>query len=146
MIWTAEMEKALRQMLELDANLSYTLVADRMSVFFKMIITKNMCIGKARRMGIPQRKGKPQKADPRPVRGVLRMTRPEAPIPPPIESDEPLDGITLQQLRNGQCHFPLAKLYDKPPYVYCGEVTVGSTSWCHHHYARVHTAPRKTWT
>ena len=144
-IWTREMENEMTSLLELADNLSYAAIAERMSLTFEMPISKNACIGKARRMGIPQRNGKPHKPTGRPRKGVGKMVRIDAPIPPIV--CEPIDttgGLTLEQLGYGQCHFPLARVMDKPPYVYCGAPAYRQTSWCGEHYNRVYTSPRKT--
>jgi hypothetical protein len=42
--------------------------------------------------------------------------------------------ITILELREGVCHWPLAKVEDYPPYIYCGKPTVDlGCSWCQAH-------------
>ena len=146
-IWTREMENEMTSLLELADNLSYAAIAERMCLTFEMPISKNACIGKARRMGIPQRNGKPHKPTGRPRKGVGKMVRIDAPILPEIscEGVDPLNGFPLETLTHNQCHFPLAAVMDRPPYVYCGAPTYRQTSWCGEHYNRVYTSPRRTW-
>ena len=133
--WTREMENELIALTELPDNLSYVAIAERMSAKYEMEITKNACIGKARRLSVPQRNGKPHKPTGRPAKGVTKMVRIDAPILPTIscEGVDPLNG------------FPLAAVMDRPPYVYCGAPTYRQTSWCGEHYNRVYTSPRRTW-
>ena len=145
--WTREMENELIALTELPDNLSYVAIAERMSAKYEMEISKNACIGKARRLSVPQRNGKPHKPTGRPAKGVTKMVRIDAPILPTIscEGVDPLNGFPLETLTHNQCHFPLAAVMDRPPYVYCGAPTYRQTSWCDEHYNRVYTSPRRTW-
>ena len=42
-----------------------------------------------------------------------------------------LQGITLFDLRQGHCRWPLGD--DRPARLFCGAPSVGTTSWCEHH-------------
>ena len=123
----------MTSLLELADNLSYTAIAERMSAKYEMEISKNACIGKARRMGIPQRNGKPHKPTGRPRKDLMVRIKVDAPIAPKIRRNQG-PGVTLQQLdQNRECHWPLAAVEDKPPYVYCGKPAIDGGSWCHDH-------------
>jgi hypothetical protein len=136
------MENEMTSLLELPDNLSYAAIAERMSAKYEMEISKNACIGKARRMGIPQRNGKPHKPTGRPRRDRMVRIKVDAPIAPKIRRNNG-PGVTLQQLdQSRECHWPLATVEDKPPYVYCGKAAVDGTSWCHEHAARAYSKVR----
>src|SRR5215210_3727159 len=50
------------------------------------------------------------------------------PLPPKPAT---LQGITLFDLRQGHCRWPLGD--DRPARLFCGAPSVGTTSWCEHH-------------
>ena len=139
-VWTAEMSNALVALSSLPENLTYVEIARRLSERFGVEISKNACIGKARRMAQPPRPARPGKYQ-RP-RSKVRV---DAPIPPRYErSTEP--GISIYQLLEREnCHFPLAEFTDHPPYRYCGEPTIGETSWCKGHLKRVSVPAKQRW-
>jgi len=61
----------------------------------------------------------------------------DAPIPPKIRRKH-TGGVTLLELdQYRECHWPLAEVEDRPPYVFCGKPAVDGTSWCHDHSKRV---------
>jgi Uncharacterized protein conserved in bacteria len=137
--WSKQMDDALVAMTQQEGNLSYLTIADAMSKRFEVVITKNACIGRARRLGVPQRNGKPHKPDPvNPSRrGKMIIIKVDAPIPPKIRRKH-TGGVTLLELdQYRECHWPLAEVEDRPPYAFCGKPAVDGTSWCHDHSKRV---------
>jgi hypothetical protein len=107
-----------------DTKLSFDGMASQMSAKFAVTITKNACIGKARRMGLPVR-------GPIDKERVLKQPRPkmirlphkiDAPIEPeletPAEAAEP--GISIYQLGSDTCRWPLGAMETRPPLRYCG--------------------------
>lgn len=56
----------------------------------------------------------------------------------PLEASAP---VSLMDRRPGQCCFPLAREEDRPPYLFCGAVTVDDTSsYCITHRLRMRRA------
>lgn len=102
--WTDHVTQTMLNMLNEDQNISYKEVAKIMTGMFDMPFTKNSCIGKARKLGVP-----------------------------------PRGPITIYQLRDGVCHWPLSNVEDHPPYVYCGKPTIElGCSWCQEHADMAH--------
>jgi hypothetical protein len=124
-------------------------IAGRLSREFNVSITKNAIIGRSHRLLLPPR---PQgatvltrKPEPKKVRKERR--RVDAPIAPPIVPRcESTTGLTIYQLREGDCHWPLGPVEARPPYAYCGEYAEIGQPYCLNHYQRGHIAPRKTWS
>jgi hypothetical protein len=120
------MTRTLRR-LHRDETLSFGAMAAQLSAQFGVTLTKNACIGKARRMGLPIR-------GPFDRERVLKQPRPkmirlphkiDAPIEPeletPAEAAEP--GISIYQLASDTCRWPLDPMEKYPPLRYCG-------CWC----------------
>jgi hypothetical protein len=111
---------------------SFQMIADTLNHEFGLRLTKNACIGKARRLGLavrarvaPPLPRKGQRRDkPRRIPAVLPGWRIEPPALPPAAGK-----ITIYQLKDGVCHFPHG---EAPPYIYCG-ATARRGSWCPHH-------------
>jgi hypothetical protein len=125
-----------------DKLLSMREIADRISFEFEVGISRNAVIGRARRIGLPKRpSGAPRSPTIAPKRKP--PVRIDAPIAPAIEPvAEPLPpGLTIYQLREGVCKFPLPQAEDHPPYFYCGKATKIDRSWCDEHFRRVHNNP-----
>lgn len=55
MQWTPQIQERLIELMASDPNLTYKQAAARMTAEFGMQFTKNSCIGKGRRLGIPPR-------------------------------------------------------------------------------------------
>jgi hypothetical protein len=116
-------------------------IAKTLSYEFGIKLTKNACIGKARRLGLEAR---PRVMPPTPRKGQNRGGPRRLPVVLPGWQVEPprlpptAGKITIYQLKDGVCHFPHG---DKPPYTYCGAAT-RKGSWCPHHERVVY--PRGT--
>ena len=63
----------------------------------------------------------------------------DAPILPP-EAWHPDDGnkLTIYQLRQGDCHWPLGEMLDHPPFLYCGKQAFDGDVYCPEHMERAH--------
>ena len=111
-VWTTLMIERLREIILGDENIKYAGAAEMMTAEFGITFTKNACIGKGRRIGLP----------------------PRGPVAPKIEGP-----VTIYELRDGLCKWPLSEeLTDKPPYMYCGLPTDDlGCSWCATHKKRV---------
>jgi GcrA cell cycle regulator len=107
-------------------ELSFDVIATRMSETFGIVLTRNACVGKAHRLGLPQRGHRtgPRKPS-HPNRKKVKMVRVDAPIEPepepepePVEAEEP--GISIYQLTGTTCRWPLGSITSRPPFRYCG--------------------------
>ena len=115
---------------------SFKQIAETLSHEFGIQLTKNACIGKARRLELEQRPRSTPKPKPRAEKRTLNtpqlVPRPAVVTAWRVETPT-LTGcnrITIYQLRGGLCHYPFG---DKPPYAYCGNTTARGTPWCPHH-------------
>jgi len=132
-IWD-EYRMARLRALHADDKLSFDVIAEELSVEFKAEVSKNACIGKARRMGLPQRR---RKSIPRATRKRALELRPPEAVPcvlprwKVMEVPRPAPGsrITLLQLNNNTCRWPHG---DEPPFLFCGAPTAGKT-YCAYH-------------
>jgi GcrA cell cycle regulator len=128
-------------------ELSFAEIAAAMSAEFQIQLTRNACIGKARRLGLPMRDA--VKTARKPVNGKvikLRLRPVDAPIEPQEESrpDQP-EGLDIYQLRENDCRWPLGSITDRPPYRFCGAQTELGRSWCVHHAEIAYSKPAKNW-
>lgn len=120
--WTKEMNEMLVSLIE-EEDMTYTQAAREMTAAFGLNFTKGSVIGRGRKLGIPP-----------------RLAREEAAIAetPPVIPDLPLpkegDPVTIYQLREGMCKWPLGHPLAKPPFMYCGvAVNQLGGSWCPDH-------------
>jgi hypothetical protein len=139
----------VQRLMELHAlagvqQMSMAAIAGKLSREFNVTISKNAVIGKSRRLRLP----------PRPQGATILTRKPEpkrvrkvhiAPIAPPIAPRCEGAGLTIYQLRDGDCHWPLGATEDRPPFAYCGEPSDIGRPYCVTHYQRGHIAPRKVW-
>jgi len=138
LIWTADMARTLRR-LHRDETLSFGAIAAQMSAQFGVTLTKNSCIGKARRMGLPVRGAVDRERilkQPRPK--MIRLPHKiDAPIEPeletPAEAAEP--GISIYQLESCTCRWPLGAMETRPPLRYCGQWCEIERPYCDEHTA-----------
>ena len=142
-VWTAEALELLETLAGLEENLTYREIAERMTEALGKRFTKNSCIGRGRRMGLPPRPPRDHRASP--------SLQPEAPaqafVPiEPVEARVKRNGrdLTMIQLREGSCRWTSDG--NRPPYTYCGKpvMEIGG-SWCAEHYRIVCQPARKTW-
>ena len=130
-----EYRMARLRALHADDRLSFDVIAEELSVEFKAEVSKNACIGKARRMGLPQRRR--NKSIPRETRKRALELRPPEAVPcvlprwKVMEVPRPAPGtrITLFQLTDNKCRWPHG---DRTPYLFCGAPTAGKT-YCAYH-------------
>ena len=143
--WTPKMLHRFRTLNKITPVLSFKAIAEIMSAEFKLPLTRNAMIGKAHRLGLPDRrtgavrppivgKGKPMPA---------KKVAIDAPIPP-IEALLPdlvlRTGITIYQLRDSTCHWPVTA--GRPPFLYCGHPVKGERSYCPKHCEIGYTTAR----
>jgi len=124
---------------------SFVEIAAQMSATFGLEISRNACIGKARRLELPMRASDgPRVPRPRPAKTLPKKpVRVDAPIPPPAEVEpEPPIGVSIYQLESGVCRWPLGKLEDRPPFRYCGHDTPIEEVYCAEHREISYNRPR----
>jgi len=144
--WSAAMIARLTE-LHADSALGFSGIARIMSEEFHIKLSKNACIGKARRVGLPMRgviAVRTVMPKPRKSRARQRPAEPIAIAPKinpgwTVELPRIADGkLTIYGLRAGVCHFPFG---ERPPYAYCGR-PAPHTSWCPHHEGIVYPRGR----
>jgi hypothetical protein len=132
-VWTDDMIRAFARLHRATPPLSFDQIAAELRAQFNVALTRNACIGKARRLGLPMRDNTP-----RPI--IQSYTKPRlvqvgAPIAP-LEAQRPLlreDGLTIYQLREGDCKWPLGPQFARPPFMYCGKPSLLGRSYCKGH-------------
>lgn len=112
-VWTEPVRARLTELLA-DPEISYTRIAVTLSREFRIKLTKNACIGYARRIGLPRR----QVRDGRPV------PRKQPALP---RRRTPAGEIKFMQLRNGDCRWVTS---DGAPWLFCGEPQLAGQSYC----------------
>jgi hypothetical protein len=100
-------------------------------------VSRNSCIGRARRKGFPGIDKPGARKQLRPQRAVASpspLPPPEPPMPKP-EPDEPVAPPVrlLETIGWKQCRYPV----DGPEPMCCGAPTVQGTSWCVNHLRQV---------
>jgi hypothetical protein len=128
-VWTREITNTLLKLVDENPNHSYEQIAKIMSARFSLKFTKNSLIGKSRRLRMPERPPK-----------VIVVTKEgkTIPIPPVIVRPAPGARLTIYELREGDCKWPMCKVEDQPPYIYCGKPALLGRSWCKEHFKEVH--------
>ena len=143
--WTRDMVDTFVRLHRDGVGHSFAEISRMMSEMFAMPITKNACIGKARRLGLPVRDpGKPARVAvmPRPTM-VKASVRVDAPIPPePEPAAAPAPGVDIYQLGSGVCRWPLGEVTDRPPYRYCGGHAPIEAPYCAKHHKAAYHTPR----
>jgi hypothetical protein len=139
--WSKDMLVAFRDLYQQRPELSFDKIATQMSNAFDVTLTRNACIGKSHRLGLPQRGHRtgPRKPYPHPKEKVIKMKRVklDAPITLPLTPREPVPFTALiYDLEQGICHWPSGTLYDRPPFFYCGEPAVIGRPYCDAHMKR----------
>jgi len=137
--WPDAMIARLRE-LHANDDMSFAAIADALNREFHTKLTKNSCIGKARRLALTMR----AHTNP-PPRKPKRHTPPPKPRPPviPAWKVDPVPALpaasgrlTIYQLRQNTCRYPFG---EQMPYSYCGNTTGLSSSWCPYHKGVVYT-------
>jgi len=134
-IWrrTPQLDARFHELLRIDPKLSYTAIAQRLSLEFKITLTKNACIGHGRHAGVPKRQPPRSYAGrknrkPKPYVAKIRLTPRFRPMSRPSAGRVP-----LEQLEPNDCRWPEG---DRAPFLFCGEPRHGSSSYCWVHAVR----------
>ena len=130
--WTPAMQARLLELLA-DPDVTYRQVAETINAEYGTRLTKNSCIGRGRRLGVPAR----------PVRHHAEAIMP-VPMrtPPPATRPRPgYDQYEIEDLSFDTCRWPLGAVNDFPPYHYCGRQRVQG-AYCAEHGARAYNFTR----
>ena len=122
-VWTREITETLLKLVNENPDMTYKQIAEIMKARFGLPFTKNGLIGKSRRLSMP----------PRPPKVIAVNPKTHQPIPPVIVRPAPGSKLTIQQLRDGDCKWPICETEDSPPYFYCGKPAPIGSSWCLKH-------------
>lgn len=132
-----------------SAELSAREIAQKLNAEFGTQLSRNGIIGRAHRLELPIRHGISRPRKPRTQKPRTQKSRKpvaaDAPILPamaPISRNQPL---TIYQLRDGDCRWPLAQVEDYPPFMYCGRPAPIGTPYCAEHCARSYNRPQMRW-
>ena len=129
--WTTAMDRYLLELLE-DPILTYKDAADMMSAKFERSITKNACIGRARRLGVSMR-DQTLRPSPKDKTIKIKRVRVDAPIAPRITHRLKPGHVSIYDLREDTCRWPLGPMTARPPFMYCGETAPIGCPYCAHH-------------
>jgi hypothetical protein len=144
-VWTDEMNLAFSRMHRHKDDYSFEVMAAKMSALFKISLTRNALIGKARRLGLPMRGQQKLARLPIEKKKIRLRARPvDAPIEPVVEPPPatPQRGVTIYQLNGRTCRWPLGAVEDWPPYLYCGADSPPDCPYCPDHSGRAFSHPR----
>lgn len=111
-------------------------------------VSRSAVLGKVFRLELPHRKA-PQ---PRPVKSKAEVKRdrnrfvptrlyakaPPRPLPPPVIIESNPRGVTLLDLKSGDCRWPMGDPRD-PGFLYCGDNVRDGSSYCAAHHAIAYT-------
>ena len=136
--WTEEMNadlKALRQ-----EGRSFTEIADRLKAKYpEKKFTRNACLGRADRMGLPKEKATPRKrvlvktetgeSKRVPLKKVRLLKAP--PLVPPKQVDP--HNLTLMELERHHCRYIVTA--DDEEARFCGLPVVEGSSYCQYHHS-----------
>ena len=115
-----------------SAGKSFGEIAALLSNEFGVMVTRFACIGRAHRLELPDR--------PQPIRE--RWVKPE-PVNFP-QTELVCESKDLMELGRHDCRWPIAELFDRPPYRFCGRA-IWKVSWCKEHYKKVYHPARERW-
>jgi hypothetical protein len=141
--WTPKIDERMRELHAL--KLSFTEISARLNADFGLSTTRNACIGRGRRLGLPLRAHPPPRTKiPKLPKPRVRKKQQRKP-PTPVLSDAPaiIPGrLDMLQLTAETCHWPTG---NKAPYSFCGEPVYDDRPYCKEHCRVSYQKPEKTW-
>ena len=144
--WTPQIDDLLRRLYM--GRLTFRDIATRMNEELGLSLTRNACIGRARRLKFQLRNGafpkspKPPKPRKRSRKQVKVQTEPVSAhlhLAPPLVPG----ALTMLQLTSGTCRWPSG---DRPPYTYCGAPVHDDRPFCLAHCQLAYDKPKKVWS
>lgn len=142
MAWTERMDAILRH--ERSEGRSFSQTAAAISHETGVHVTRNACISRAGRIGLPQ-----MNKDRAFKRTKARKLRKPAPVVPlkagpkletealPEVSQDDIPTKTFDQIEDGHCKFRIDVSFAGEPYGFCGKKSLVGLSWCDQHLRRV---------
>jgi len=126
-------------------QLSMEAIAQKLSKEFAVELTKNAVIGRSHRLRLELRDNVPftRKKVERKMKPNRRVDAPIPPLEPTIKSGD--ETLTIYQLRDGDCHWPLGEMQDLPPFQFCGKESLFGRPYCQSHSRIAYNAPGKVW-
>ena len=143
-IWKEAETEAFKTLMTGEDILSYKEMAARLTEIFQRPFSKNMCIGKAHRLGIKARV-KEKRGGFELSRRVVNLARvralsaPIEPLPEDFPMD-PTDKVTFDQLQPGCCKFPFG---EHPNLLFCGAPQQEDSPYCATHHALTRINPMR---
>ncbi len=139
--WTSEMVFELQRLLDLRENLSFNVIAKKMSETFGVHFTRNSTVGKAHRMRLPPRPPRDRITSENTRPRMIIWSRP-ARLPRPSRHHHP-KGLQLVELERGDCRWPDGT---QAPYTFCGKPSIGDGApYCAMHAEMSYVKPKKDW-
>jgi GcrA cell cycle regulator len=138
-VWTAAMIKRLQELHADAAKWTCKQIAEMISKEFDVQLTRNSIIGKSRRLSLPARDPQMHRTKSTKPRKQARV---DAPIPAPVPRRSVGTGLTLIQLRDGDCKWALGEVQDYPPFMFCGAESVDGRPYCQQHCSVAYHEPR----
>lgn len=146
--WTPQLDARMRELY--DRRLTFLEISRILNADFGLKLTRNSCIGRARRLKFPLRDGSPpppppksrrvRKQYPKKKRQVRMAELPPVPwAPPPLVPG----ALTMLQLTHDTCRWPSGT---RPPYTYCGAPVHDGRSFCLAHCQLAYDKPKKMWS
>ena len=149
-IW--DLDGAVSHLKELAAKKEYSMaiIADMMSAKFNMNIGRNAVIGKLHRLGINVAGHKNvNAAKPRQERHreykrrdklvdlsrdyIQRSSGVQKYEGEAVMKEEPAVPVTIHELTECTCRWPLGEFAARPPYMYCGATPISGAPYCEEH-------------
>jgi GcrA cell cycle regulator len=121
-------------------KLAFSEICDTLNREFGTKLTRNAIVGRVHRLKLAFR--------PSPLKRIAGMTkvRIDAPILP-IEAESCSNTpLTILQLRDGDCHWPLGPIMSRPPLEYCGQASIEGRPYCEEHCRQAYNAPLARWS
>jgi len=130
--WTAAVVEAFHALLLERPVVPYEIIAARLNAAHGTSLTKNACIGFGRRQGVPKRQPPRNYAGrkPRTLKPRTRVPKVQLKPRPPKPKPKRIGKVSLLDLGPCDCRWPFG---DRAPFLFCGDVTVDTSSYCLKH-------------
>jgi GcrA cell cycle regulator len=139
--WTLNMNERLTVLVKFR-QLSYGDIAKKLSREFNVKLTRNACIGKARRLGFSERKAR-RIVSKEPVEARKPIDRPPRPWIKK-QAKRPalvLGKVTIYKLKDHHCRWPFG---ERPPFItFCGDTQVEGLPYCAAHCRMAYVTPQR---
>ena len=138
--WTEPLERRLWELATSPQQPTYDQIAHTLGLEFGVRLTKNSCIGRARRMGVPVRIAPRFRSNYRDAVIFTVDPRKARPKPRYAVPERRYDHVSIYDLGANDCRWPFG---DRPPFQFCGREVVDGHPYCAEHVRKSYP-PRKT--